>query len=503
MQAPPVQSRVLMLFVEGWQAGTVVAHRTKIGGRERTLVEFQCHFDDGTLTWVDPKQARLRMSKGAGMGSATGAMEQDAQRISLRCCLSLAPLVDPARGEDCTHIARCNHTTLVECIARSRTCPVAGCDATIRTRSLVRDQSLREALGDFGQSSSSESPPPEFALWTARTRTLSADHSSATAVADDDGPSTRASTRRHGIAIHGARASAAVHNQAASGAAADIIEIDVSEEEWEWEEWAMESEEGVSGTYGAVHHVGAIEEGGGGEAAIWTSAEGADEQTEAAPTGADGSRDSTDFTPLPLRRPPRQRRAPSIYEAGPSDANQQRRDSLKRAALEEDVGDPASVDSAAGSLSCATALGNAAGGASCTNVHTVVLRFYVNGSPCRFVHRGAPPPANAPPIPRAEAREGREKVAIAAALERIIWRVERSHARQTLQAQAAARRLKKHQAEVAAVLEAVLGRVERAVDRENRRRWKRMRALVLPYIPGDLYGTPPVLARLLQEAECH
>jgi hypothetical protein len=47
---------------------------------------------------------------------------------------------------------------------------------------------------------------------------------------------------------------------------------------------------------------------------------------------------------------------------------------------------------------------------------------------------------------------------------------------------------------VAAVLERLVCRLEAAAEREERRRWRRMRAKVLRYFPAELYGTPPVVA---------
>ena len=45
--------------------------------------------------------------------------------ISTRCCLTLGPLTDPARGEHCAHDAKCNYAALralVGSVGRSKVC---------------------------------------------------------------------------------------------------------------------------------------------------------------------------------------------------------------------------------------------------------------------------------------------------------------------------------------------------------------------------------------------
>ena len=70
------------------------------------------------------------------------------QRLDLRCCISLAPLADPAKGSRCAHLPRCNFDVLKFHASRTKVCPVAGCTARLpRIADVVRDDDLRERLG--------------------------------------------------------------------------------------------------------------------------------------------------------------------------------------------------------------------------------------------------------------------------------------------------------------------------------------------------------------------
>ena len=89
-------------------------------------------------------------------GDAEGAVvcDDEWERIDGRCCISLAPLVDPARGEGCTHAARCNFVALQQLcrketgLGRVPRCPVVGCTAELARyrHCLVRDDELRSLL---------------------------------------------------------------------------------------------------------------------------------------------------------------------------------------------------------------------------------------------------------------------------------------------------------------------------------------------------------------------
>jgi len=123
----------------------VVGHRTSLGEHSTSLrkcsqvTEIQVSFDDGETSWFASTDPALRIMKQKPVGGA--------RRVSLRCALSLQPLVDPARGEACTHDANCNYNELRAYVARKRQCPVAGCDSAIpRSRDIVRDLQFRDSL---------------------------------------------------------------------------------------------------------------------------------------------------------------------------------------------------------------------------------------------------------------------------------------------------------------------------------------------------------------------
>ena len=72
----------------------------------------------------------------------TGQKRKDTEEL-MRCALTFQLLVDPARGEACTHSACCNYDDLRAYAARAKTCPVVGCEEKIpRTGSIVRDGSV-------------------------------------------------------------------------------------------------------------------------------------------------------------------------------------------------------------------------------------------------------------------------------------------------------------------------------------------------------------------------
>ena len=72
--------------------------------------------------------------------------------LPLRCCLTLQPLTDPARGSGCAHLSRCNFGALRAHAARQKTCPWVGCDARLlRTHDVVRDAALAARLRELPQ----------------------------------------------------------------------------------------------------------------------------------------------------------------------------------------------------------------------------------------------------------------------------------------------------------------------------------------------------------------
>ena len=144
----PLHTRVSVEYAgpyAGRHAGTVVGHRTSLGEHSTSLrkcsqvTEIQVSFDDGETSWFASTDPALRIMKQKPVGGA--------RRVSLRCALSLQPLVDPARGEACTHDANCNYKELRAYVARKRQCPVAGCDSAIpRSRDIVRELQFRDSL---------------------------------------------------------------------------------------------------------------------------------------------------------------------------------------------------------------------------------------------------------------------------------------------------------------------------------------------------------------------
>ena len=95
-----------------------------------------------------------------GEGSADAILWP--KRLLLRCAVSMERLIDPAKGESCSHPANCNFdalATAVRRISHAKECPVAGCRATIRlVRHIVRDDALRCEL-------SSKVPANAEAVW--------------------------------------------------------------------------------------------------------------------------------------------------------------------------------------------------------------------------------------------------------------------------------------------------------------------------------------------------
>lgn len=238
-----------MLFSKGWASGVITEHRTHVeGARSRPYVEVFVRFDDGSKTWVDPRYSQIRLTEQSC---------SPCERISLRCCLSLAPLTDPARGEACQHSPRCNYDDLRECISKTRMCPVAGCTATVRARAIVRDVALRDALHAFRAAGTSRSQC-DFATWDRASGTLHFDGASASVHSTHSHPRRRhqairaAAQPAAGLAadLSRTRSSQRVAGNMAyhvghtlSSARGGVIELDVSDESEEAEEEEAEEAE--------------------------------------------------------------------------------------------------------------------------------------------------------------------------------------------------------------------------------------------------------------------
>ena len=100
------------------------------------------------------------------MAASTAAVDVDTEgegvqqwprQLKLTCEISQGRLIDPAKGEGCTHLATCNYDALRSAVQRvnnaRKECPVAGCSAPLRlVRHIERDDKLKRAL---------EGVPPE------------------------------------------------------------------------------------------------------------------------------------------------------------------------------------------------------------------------------------------------------------------------------------------------------------------------------------------------------
>ena len=107
-----------------------------------------------------------RAGDAAAMAASTAAVDVDGEgegvqqwpkQLKLTCEISQGRLIDPARGEDCKHLATCNYDALRSAVQRvnnaRKECPVAGCSAPLRlVRHIERDDKLKRAL---------EGVPPE------------------------------------------------------------------------------------------------------------------------------------------------------------------------------------------------------------------------------------------------------------------------------------------------------------------------------------------------------
>ena len=67
--------------------------------------------------------------------------------LDLRCAISFQPLIDPAKGSNCTHHACCNYKALRDYALASKRCPLENCRAQLRcTREVARDAKLKALL---------------------------------------------------------------------------------------------------------------------------------------------------------------------------------------------------------------------------------------------------------------------------------------------------------------------------------------------------------------------
>ena len=161
----PIGSRVAVDWNGVRHDGTVMSHRM-MNDKAEAAGEFQVHYDDGAVHWH--KAGEWSVARAAG-SSTRGVVASDEgwHRIDLRCCLSSSRLVDPARGERCTHPARCNYDALRAYAGRTCKCPVQGCDAAIpRTLDVIR---VREAALERVLETVPATSDAEAMWWSPRT----------------------------------------------------------------------------------------------------------------------------------------------------------------------------------------------------------------------------------------------------------------------------------------------------------------------------------------------
>ena len=145
---PPLNALVSVrptggVSADGWRDGRVVRHVTELEGNFAAR-SFLVEYEGGERRWHRPGAVAVRPRAAAG-----GEVEllEEWEEVPTRCCISLAPLVDPAKGRGCTHRARCNFDLLRSYVSRARACPLAGCEASLtRSHDIVRDEALKAQL---------------------------------------------------------------------------------------------------------------------------------------------------------------------------------------------------------------------------------------------------------------------------------------------------------------------------------------------------------------------
>ena len=176
-----VGQRVLVTWSETQVFAARVLHaRAEVHARGPGQKSQQTHVqvlyeESGRTMWQYPSQlsplaedAVVAANDEAGGSVASSAVWQP---FELRCGLSRAVLVDPARTAQCNHPASCNFDSLRECVSIKRACPIAGCTARrLRSQDVIRDDAFRAALENLppsteqcwvrGMAELRVSPPP-------------------------------------------------------------------------------------------------------------------------------------------------------------------------------------------------------------------------------------------------------------------------------------------------------------------------------------------------------
>jgi len=156
-------ARVKIIVRGKGQPARVVGHR-EVMGTHRAIVELEVHLDGtGSSIFLSPKDVAEKVRPlAAECDDADVILVQGAWRpLSLSCVFSLQPLVDPARGDSCQHVAVCNFEHLLHEASATRKCPAVGCMHSLSARKLVREEKLRESLRVFRASLPLGTPEPD------------------------------------------------------------------------------------------------------------------------------------------------------------------------------------------------------------------------------------------------------------------------------------------------------------------------------------------------------
>ena len=143
--------------VEQSYDGRVIEVSSELNGN-RTIERQRIYYDDDgskcwhTLTCGEARGGEYQCELLPWTDSEAECQGAEWESFPLQCCISLSRLVDPAKGSECTHHARCNYDALLHSLSRPnnprKLCPVVGCAQQIRnSRCVQRVDALREALG--------------------------------------------------------------------------------------------------------------------------------------------------------------------------------------------------------------------------------------------------------------------------------------------------------------------------------------------------------------------
>ena len=192
-------------------AARVIAVRDELG-RHGVIEQTSCRVEyevDGQRLWHDPLELSP-LEEDSIVAVPVGEDDPECvevcghelswQLLPLRCCYSLEPLDDPARCSHCLHPSRCNYSSLLSCLNATRACPVSGCSvgeaSILRSRDIIRDDALREALAAL--------PPSAESCWVRGRAEVRLEAPTATAAASDSAASLALDSHKRGRTRSGA-----------------------------------------------------------------------------------------------------------------------------------------------------------------------------------------------------------------------------------------------------------------------------------------------------------